>query len=74
MTKVFIKEPRLNRVCKKIMTPDMLHLTHDTWHFPPDMQQVVGGEHSLKISGLQLLRFGREGILKIWRKKDELVF
>ena len=33
------------------------------------MRQVVGGEHSLKISGPQLLRFGREDILKIWRKR-----
>ena len=28
-----------------------------------------GGEPSLKISAPQLLRFGCEGVLKIWRKR-----
>ena len=39
---------------------------------------MEGGKHSLKISGPQLIRFGSEGILKIWRKRltqlvDELM-
>ena len=36
--------------------------TCDSWY-------VVGVEHFLKISAPQLLRFGNEGVLKIWRKR-----
>ena len=58
------------------MTCDMWHVTRDTWHLTPDMWHmtcdmwhVVGGEHCLKISAPQLLRFVIYDILKIWRKR-----
>ena len=33
---------------------------------------MVGGEHSIKMLGLQLLRFGSEVVLKIFFTKDQL--
>ena len=33
------------------------------------MLHMVGGEHSLKISAPQLLRFGCNDVLKVWRKR-----
>ena len=51
------------------MTPDTWHLTPDTWHVTLDMWHMVGGEHSLKISAPQLLRFGIDSVLKILSKR-----
>ena len=34
-----------------------------------DMLQTGGGEHCLKISGPKLLRFGSEGVLKIFLQR-----
>ena len=36
----------------------MWHVTTDLWHVTRDMWHMVGGEHSLKFSAPQLLRFG----------------
>ena len=47
------------------VTPDTWHLTRDTWHVTPDMWHMVGGEHSLKLSAPQFLRFGIDSVLKI---------
>ena len=44
------------------MTYDILHVTRDMWH-------MERSEYSLKISGPLLIRFGIEGVLKIWRKR-----
>ena len=33
----------------------------------PDVRHVVGGDHSLKMSTPQLLRFGCNDFLKVWR-------
>ena len=30
---------------------------------------MVGGEHSLKMSAVYLLRFGCKDVLKVWRKR-----
>ena len=57
-------------------TPDMWHLTRDmgyvtgdTWHVTQEMWQIVGGENFLKFFGPQLLRFGSEGVLKIFSQR-----
>ena len=50
------------------VTLDTWNLTRDTWQMTPDMWHVVGGEHSLKMSPLQLSRFGCNDVLKVWRK------
>ena len=42
--------------------PTFFHVTHDMCH-------KVGGEHSLKISAPQLLRFGIDSVLKIMTHK-----
>ena len=44
------------------VTPDMWHMTCDTWHDTWHVTHgtMVEGEHSLKISAPQLLRFGQE--------------
>ena len=47
------------------VTPHTSHLTPHTWHVTHDMWHMVGGEHSLKISAPQLLRFGKDSVLKI---------
>ena len=44
-------------------------MTPDTWHVTGEMWQMVGGEHSLKMSAPQLLRFGIDGVLKILNKR-----
>ena len=49
------------------VTCDRGHMTCDMWHWTPDTWQVWGGEPSLKISAPQLLPFGNEGLLKIYR-------
>ena len=51
------------------VTHDTWHMTHDTWHMTCDTWQVGGGATFLKMSAPLLLRFGREGVLKIWRKR-----
>ena len=50
-------------------TRDTVHMTGDMWHVTPDMWHTVGGEHSLKISAPQLLRFGIDIVLKILNKR-----
>ena len=47
------------------LTPDIWDLTPDTGHVTRDMWHMVGGEHSLKMSALQLLRFWIDSVLKI---------
>ena len=42
----------------------MPHVTVNMWH-------MEGGEHSLKISALQLLRFGIDSVLNILNTKDD---
>ena len=42
--------------------------SHNLARVTCDMGNMEGGENSLNISGPQLLRFGSEGVLKIWRK------
>ena len=37
------------------------------------MWPMVGGEHSLKVLALYLLRFGMDTILKILNKKDDRI-
>ena len=39
------------------------------WHVTSYMWHMVGGEHSLKISAPQLLRFGLDSVLKIVNKR-----
>ena len=53
---------KLHHFVKKKKTLDTWHVTYDTWH-------MVGGEHSLKISAPQLLRFGIDSVLKILNKR-----
>ena len=43
----------------------MGHLTLNTLHVACDMWHMVGGEHSLKMSAPQLLRFGIDSVLKM---------
>ena len=50
-------------------TRDTWHVNYDMWHVTCDMWHVAGGEHSLKNSTPQLLRFVFYDILKIWRKR-----
>ena len=45
---------------KKIKNTEKIHVTHVTC----DMRQVLGGEQSVKISTPQLLRPGRDSVLK----------
>ena len=54
----------------------MGHLIADTWHVTPDrwqaahdMWHMVGGEYYLKFSAPQLLRFGKDSVLKILNKR-----
>ena len=49
----------------------MWHLTCDTWNVTHDAWYVThgGGEYSLKISALQLLRFGIDSDLKILNER-----
>ena len=51
------------------MTCDTWHVTLDMWHVTHDTWQVGEGWPSRKIVASQLLLFGSEGILKIWRKR-----
>ena len=53
----------------RLLTPHTSHQKHDTWNMTVDMWDMVGGEHSLKISAPQLLRFGIDSVLKILNKK-----
>ena len=53
------------------MTPDTGHMTCDTWHLTRDMWQMVGGEHSLKIAGPSILRFGNKVFFEDLEEKDE---
>ena len=48
------------------VTRDMWHVTRDTLYVTPDTWQVGGGEPSLKISAPYFLRFGIEGLMKIF--------
>ena len=41
----------------------MRHVTSDTWQLTCDTWHMVGGDHCLKISALQLLRFGINTVL-----------
>ena len=51
----------------------MCHVTRNMWHMTYAMWQVEGGEHSLKIWSLLLIWLGREGVLKIFVKKIDLI-
>ena len=53
------------------MTAEMWHVTHDMVQI--DMWRMVGGEHYLKMSAPQLLRFEMDSVLKILNKKDHLI-
>ena len=53
------------------LTPDTGHRTPDTWHLTCDTWHMVRGEHSLKSSAPQLLRFGLDSVLKILNTKDD---
>ena len=53
-----------HRFLKKNLTWDAWHLTHNTWHVT-----IGRGEHSLKISAIQLLRFGCNDVLNVRRKR-----
>ena len=46
------------------MTHDMWNVTHDMWHVTRG-----GGEHSLKMSSPYLLRFGKDSVLRIGKKR-----
>ena len=51
------------------MTRDIWYMTRDTWHATCDMWNVVGGEHSLKISAPKLFWFVIYDILQIRRER-----
>ena len=44
-------------------------MTPETWLVTQAKSHMVGGEHSLKISAPQLLRFGIDRVLKIMNER-----
>ena len=52
------------------VTSDRWQVTGDTWHVTHDTKHIVWDENSLKISALQLFRFGIDSVWKIFELKD----
>ena len=54
---------------KKVTFDTVSHITPDMLHVTRGMRHMVGGEHSLKISAPNLLRFGMDSVLEILNKR-----
>ena len=66
----------INIFCPKKVTCDSWNVTAETWQLKVDMWHVTcemwhisGGEHCLKMSGLYLVLFGNEGVLKTFSRR-----